>query len=135
MFYYSLMLFVEKKCRNLKKKHIAALNFIHINFCDDMITNSYCCLFPLSTDNISAKHDGSVSQLNFNMANMDWFSCCETSLDVIKWLTHLEVVDGVGRGKPGGARVLLGTEGPIEGLGDSAQVEGTHRRCRNTIAL
>lgn len=84
---------------------------------------------------ISAKHDGSASQLNFNMANMDWFSCCEASLDVIKWLTHLEVVDGVGRGKPGGARVLLGTEGPVEGLGDGAQVEGTHRRCRNTIAL
>lgn len=56
-------------------------------------------------------------------------------LDVIKWVTYLEVVDGVGCGKPGGARVLLGTEGSIKGLGDSAQVEGTHRRCCNTVAL
>lgn len=52
-----------------------------------------------------------------------------------KRLTNLEVVDGVGRGKPGGARVLLGAEGPIEGLGDGTQVEGTHCRCCNTVAL
>lgn len=40
--------------------------------------------------------------------------------------TNLEVVDGVGRGEPGGAGILLGAEGPVEGLGDGAQVEGTH---------
>lgn len=50
-------------------------------------------------------------------------------------LTYLEVVDGVGRGEPGGTRVLLRAEGPVEGLGDGAQVEGTHRRCCNTVAL
>lgn len=50
-------------------------------------------------------------------------------------LTDLEVVDGVRRGEPGGARVLLGAEGPVEGLGDGAQVEGAHRRCCNTVAF
>lgn len=44
-------------------------------------------------------------------------------------------MDGVWRGKPGGARVLLGAERPVEGLGDGAQVKGTHCRCRNTVAL
>lgn len=48
---------------------------------------------------------------------------------------YLEVGDGVGRGEPGRARVLLGAEGPVEGLGDGTQVEGTHRRCCNTVAL
>lgn len=41
-------------------------------------------------------------------------------------VTHLEAVDGVGRWQPGGARVLLGTEGSVEGPGDGAQVEGAH---------
>lgn len=40
--------------------------------------------------------------------------------------THLEAVDGVGRGQPGGARVLLRTEGSVEGPRDGAQVEGAH---------
>lgn len=49
--------------------------------------------------------------------------------------TNLEVVDGVGRGKPGRAGVLLGAEGPVEGLADGTQVEGTHGRCCNTVAI
>lgn len=49
--------------------------------------------------------------------------------------TNLEVVDGVGRGKPGGSGVLLGAEGPVEGLADGTQVEGTHGRCCNTVAI
>lgn len=49
--------------------------------------------------------------------------------------TNLEVVDGVGCGKPGGAGVLLGAEGPVESLGDGAQVEGTNCRCCNAVAL
>lgn len=44
-------------------------------------------------------------------------------------------MDGVGSGKPGGTRILLGAEGPVEGPGDGAQVESTHRRCCNTVAL
>lgn len=51
------------------------------------------------------------------------------------WFTHLEVVDGVGRGQPGGAGVLLGAERPVEGLGDGAQVEGAHGRGCDTISL
>lgn len=47
----------------------------------------------------------------------------------------LEVTDGVGRGKPGGARILLGAERSIEGLGDGAQVECTHGRCCNAVAI
>lgn len=43
-------------------------------------------------------------------------------------VTHLEAVDGVGSGQPGGARVLLGAEGSVEGPGDGAQVEGAHGR-------
>lgn len=50
-------------------------------------------------------------------------------------LSHLEVWDGVCSWKPGGARVLLGTEGPVEGAGDGAQVEGTDRRRRDAVAL
>lgn len=49
--------------------------------------------------------------------------------------TNLEVVDGVGCGQPGGARVFLGAEGPVEGLGDGAQVESTHCRRCDTVAL
>lgn len=49
--------------------------------------------------------------------------------------THLKVVDGVGCGKPGGAGILLGAEGPIEGLGDGAQIEGTHCRGCNAVAI
>lgn len=44
-------------------------------------------------------------------------------------------MDGVWSGKPGGARVLLGAEGPVKGLGDGTQVEGTHCRCCYTVAL
>ena len=44
-------------------------------------------------------------------------------------------MDGVRRWKPGGARVLLGAEGPVEGLGDGTQVEGAHRRCCDAVAL
>lgn len=40
---------------------------------------------------------------------------------------HLEVGDGVERGQPGGARVLLESEGTVEGLCDCAEVEGTNR--------
>lgn len=47
--------------------------------------------------------------------------------------THLEAVDGVGRGQPGGARVLLGAEGPVEGPGDGAQVEGAHGRSSDAV--
>lgn len=49
--------------------------------------------------------------------------------------SHLEVGDGVCGGEPGGARVLLGAEGPVEGAGDGAQVEGAHRRRRDAVAL
>lgn len=41
---------------------------------------------------------------------------------------YLEVGVGVGIRQPGGARVLLVLEGPVEGLGDGAQVEDAHGR-------
>lgn len=39
---------------------------------------------------------------------------------------YLEVGVGVGVRQPGGARVLLVLEGPVEGLRDGTQVEDTH---------
>lgn len=50
-------------------------------------------------------------------------------------IENLKVVDGVGCGKPGGARIFLGAKGSVEGLGDGAQVEGAHCRCCYTVAL
>lgn len=39
---------------------------------------------------------------------------------------YLEVGVGVGVRQPGGARVLLEFEGPVEGLRDGAEVEDAH---------
>lgn len=63
-----------------------------------------------------------------------WRFCCGWTKTGTK-LPHLEVGDGVRCGKPGGAGVLLGAEGPVEGAGDGAQVEGADRRRCNTVAL
>lgn len=47
---------------------------------------------------------------------------------MFKYVIYLKVGYGVWGGEPGGAGVLLVAEGPVEGLGDGAQVEGTHSR-------
>lgn len=46
---------------------------------------------------------------------------------------YLEVGVGVGIRQPGRAGVLLVLEGPVEGLGDGAEVEDAHSRGRNAV--
>lgn len=47
---------------------------------------------------------------------------------VFKCVNYLEIGYGVWGGEPGGAGVLLVAKGPVEGLRDGAQIEGTDGR-------
>lgn len=48
---------------------------------------------------------------------------------------HLKIWDGVGSGKPAGARVLLITKRSVKGLRDGTEVKRTHCWCSNAVPV